>query len=408
MPHLGLAIQNEGDICACNLNPQSYELEGERKTIDKITIDQIWASPTRKSIADILDSGQRNPGCQACWQQEDAGIRSTRQELNGLFGHLEPSDTQPKILIIKPGNICNAACRMCGPETSTGWYKDGWEIYKQKNPNVKFNEYIKNFESVKQSFDPDSVNMWPVLNDWYKDMSFIDIYGGEPWMIPGLWNSLQTAIDQDYAKDISLRLHTNGTWWNEDYMNMLSQFKKVVIGISIDSHVPQEFEYIRHKLSYETVFNHTQKFLDYTRNFHNMKTYINITVLPYNVYNLDDIYYSLKDRFFPHEEYINISFTNFVYNPSYYDIRHLPKSIKQEIADKLSFDPIFKPVLEFMNQVIPGCVAYWPRFCLETEKLDKIRNTDFKSVYPELSTALEPFWDYKKPHPEWYGSCNIK
>ena len=50
MPHLGLAIQNEGDICACNVNTQSYELDGKRKTIDKITIDQIWASPTRKKL----------------------------------------------------------------------------------------------------------------------------------------------------------------------------------------------------------------------------------------------------------------------------------------------------------------------------------------------------------------------
>ena len=406
MPHLGLAIQNEGDMCVCNVNSQSYELDDEKKTIDKITVDQIWASPTRKKIADLLDNGIRNPGCQACWQQEDAGISSSRQELNKAFADLEPSDTQPKILIIKPGNTCNAACRMCGPETSTSWYKDGWELHKQKNPTVKFNEYIKNFENIKNSFNPDSDNMWPVLNTWYKEMSFIDIYGGEPWMIPGLWNSLTTAIDQDYAKDLSLRLHTNGTWWNEEYMSVLKKFKEVTVGVSIDSHIASEFEYIRHKLNYVTVVENTHKFLNFSKDNLNLKIHITVTITPFNIWNLDEIYYNLKKEF-SKDSRIGIGITNFVYNPSYYDIRHLPREVKQLIADKLNRDPVFTPVLEFMNQVIPGCVYHWPRFCLETEKLDKIRNVNFQTVYPNWNNILEPYWNYKKPHPEWYGSCNI-
>jgi MoaA/NifB/PqqE/SkfB family radical SAM enzyme len=406
MPHLGLAIQNEGDMCVCNVNSQSYELDGEKKTIDKITVDQIWASPTRKKIADLLDNGIRNPGCQACWQQEDAGVTSSRQELNEAFSNLEPSDTQPKILIIKPGNICNAACRMCRPETSTSWYKDGWELHKQKNPTVKFNEYIKNFESVKNSFNPDSDNMWPVLNKWYKEMSFIDIYGGEPWMIPGLWNSLMTAIDQDYAKDLSLRLHTNGTWWNEEYMSVLKKFKEVTVGVSIDSHNASEFEYIRHKLNYATVAENLHKFLNFSKDNSNLKVHITVTITPFNIWNLDEIYYNLKKQF-GRDHQINIGITNFVYSPSHYDIRHLPREVKQLIADKLNQDPVFKPVLEFMNQVIPGCVYHWPRFCLETEKLDKIRNVNFQTVYPDWANILQPYWNYKKPHPEWYGSCTI-
>ncbi len=408
MPHLGLAVQNEGDICACNINSQSYQLNDSRQTIDKITIDQIWDSPTRKQIADILDSGVRNPGCKACWQDEDAGIKSSRQELNQLFGHLEPSNDQPKVLIVKPGNTCNAACRMCRPETSSSWYRDAYELVKQKKPDLSFKEYIKDFESVKNSFNPDSPNLWPVLNTWYKEMSFIDIYGGEPWMIPGLWTSLQHAIDNDYAKDITLRLHTNGSWWSEKNIEILSKFKKVTIGISIDSHIAKEFEYIRHRLNFQQVMDNSKKFMAYAKTHNNIEVYICTTVTTINIYNLDDIVRSLKEEFVNTTGYSPvIGFTNFVYEPTIYDIRHLPKQVKQIIADKLKPSGKFDSVLEFMNQIIPGCVIHWPQFCLETDKLDKIRSTSLKEVYPAWAKILEPFWDYKKPHPEWYGSCSL-
>jgi len=407
MPHLGLAVQNEGDICACNINSQSYQLDNTRQTIDKITIDQIWQSPTRKEIAAILDSGVRNPGCQACWQDEDAGIKSSRQELNELFEGVEPSEDQPKVLIVKPGNTCNAACRMCRPETSSSWYRDAFELTKQKNPSLTFKEYIKDFESVKNSFNPDSPNLWPVLNKWYKEMEFIDIYGGEPWMIPGLWTSLQEAIEQDYAKDISLRLHTNGSWWDDKNLEILSKFKKVNIGLSIDSHIPAEFEYIRHRLKYDTVMANSKKFMEYAKDHSNIEISICTTITTFNIYNLDDIIGNLKREFATTGYTPIMGYTNFVYNPTIYDIRHLPKDVKQIVANRLKKHEKFSGVLEFMNQVIPGCVIHWPQFCLETDKLDRIRSTNFKEVYPEWANILEPYWNYKKPHPEWYGSCSL-
>ena len=48
MPHLGLAVQNYGDVCACNINKQSYELDGQRYTVDQGPINDIWSSSTRQ------------------------------------------------------------------------------------------------------------------------------------------------------------------------------------------------------------------------------------------------------------------------------------------------------------------------------------------------------------------------
>ena len=101
---------------------------------------------------------------------------------------------------------------------------------------------------------------------------------------------------------------------------------------------------------------------------------------------------------------IELGTTNFVYDPTHYDIRHLPKAIKQIIVAKFSNNQKLLPVVRYMNRIIPGCVVQWPKFCLETEKLDKIRSQNFKTTFQEWYNVLEPYWDYKRPHHDWYGS----
>jgi MoaA/NifB/PqqE/SkfB family radical SAM enzyme len=402
MPHLGLSVQNEGDICVCNLNNKSLSLNNQLKKIDEITIDEIWHSPTRSEIIDQLDNGIKHPRCNVCWDSEDAGKKSTRLELNEIFKDVAPSANQPKILIIKPGNTCNAACRICGPETSSGWYSDSFKLAQTKNKDLNFKTYIKNFESIKNSFNPDSPNLWPVLNNWYKELLFLDIYGGEPFMIPGLWSSLQEAINFGYAQNISLRISTNASIWNEEYMHILSKFKSVDIGLSIDSHISTEFEYMRYKLDFNKCIDNGKKIINFVNQHSHMSARVSCTPSILNIWNIKDIVESLGEIL-----NINISFTNFVYSPEHFDIRHLPKNIKQEIIKKLKDTEKFHTVLNFMDQVIPGCVMQWPKFCMETDKLDNLRGTKFKDVYPVWHSMLEPYWDYKHPNPLWYGSCGF-
>ena len=133
-----------------------------------------------------------------------------------------------------------------------------------------------------------------------------------------------------------------------------------------------------------------------------MLTRISCTVSVLNIWNLNEIYSNLNE-----ELSTTISVTNFVYMPDHYDIRHLPREVKALIIEKLKHNLEFLPVINFMDQIIEGCVMYWPKFCMTTDKLDKVRGTNFKDVYTEWYSVLEPFWDYKKPNPSWYGSCGF-
>jgi len=396
MPHLSVAIQNYGDVCACNVNKLSYNLNGSRYSVDQSVIDPIWSSATRKELADALDSGQRHPSCQKCWDNEDAGKTSARQSYLQSFGKLEPHPDQPRILVLKPGNTCNAACRTCNPATSSSWYQDDYKRKILRQPDLKFQDYVKDFESVRNSFHHTNQNFWPTLNRWYDNVEFIDIYGGEPFLIDSLWLSLEQAVQSGASQHIDLRVHTNLSIWNQDYIDILTQFRNVTIGLSIDSHVPAQFEYIRHRMKFDQCMTNAHRFASLKSS--KCKVQVACTVSVLNVWDLENICNQLESQL-----KINVGVDNFVTEPDeYYDIRHLPRQIKNDLVRKFAKNPRLQVVRNFLSQSIPGCRLHWPKFCLETERLDGIRNQSFRTVFPEWYQTLEPYWDYKKPHPEWF------
>ena len=87
-----------------------------------------FGSHTRKMIAAALDNGIQHASCQTCWHAESVGNQSARQQFNQIFSEVKVLPDQPRVLIIKPGNTCNFACRLCNPETSTSWYQDGYNL----------------------------------------------------------------------------------------------------------------------------------------------------------------------------------------------------------------------------------------------------------------------------------------
>ena len=397
MPHLGLALQNESDFCCCNTNKASWQ-DNKRETMYVYSHDikLAYKNHTRKIIAASLDNGLQHPSCQMCWDTESVGNRSKRQDFNQLFGEVDPLPDQPRVLIIKPGNTCNFACRMCNPITSSAWYSDGYEIekanltssswYATEKPaeqvaSLTFNEYTKTFETVRNSFNQNNVEFWDTLKIWIENLVFIDIYGGEPFLISAMFDLLEHGIIIGASKNITLKIHTNASIFNERYLEILSQYKMVTFQVSIDAINASQLEYIRHKATFSSVIDNSKKFQEIINQHSNIRMLITYTVTPLNVFYIDDTIQELNKIF-----KLPIS-VNIVTTPEY-DIRHLPPPIKKYLINNLS-EP---NVINFLKQSISGCDIEWPKFCQTTDKLDQLRGQSFAKTFPEWWNMLEPYW----------------
>lgn len=394
MPYISLAVQNYGDFCACNESKVSYQLNNKTATVNEVTPEQVWNSPTRMELAAALSSGIQHSGCKGCWAAEAAGNKSLRQRSLESFGHLVPDETQPKILIIKPGNVCNAACRICNPATSSSWYSDSFKLKQLDNKDLTFKIFMKEFEGLRNGFDANSPNFWPGVANWHKGIEYLEIYGGEPWLTAGLWKNLKTAIDSGDSKHIDIAVHTNSSMWNAEYLEILTKFRKVKLELSIDSNVDKHFNYMRYKLDFDSCMQNAKKFVAERKT---IDLGVTVTVSNLNVWYLDTIYDGLRS-----ELGINIGISNVVSEPEYFDIRHLPTGIKLLVTNKLKHRNELANVLRYMNS-LEGDISKWNTFCAETNKLDNIRGELLSDVMPEWYNIIKSSFpnEYAVPtHPQ--------
>jgi organic radical activating enzyme len=386
MPHIGMSIQNHGDLCVCNRNDQSLKNDQQEVIfVHKDSLRDSWASPTRKMIIDLLDSGQGmlqnqdNHHCQDCYDHEQAGKLSQRQTLNEVFKDVIPSATQPRVLIIKPGNVCNLACRMCNPETSSSWYTDAYKIaVKRDGVTESFAKYTKNFEHIRNGFNKDNINFWSDLAEWLPGLVFLDIYGGEPFLSKELFDTLDKSPSPE---NTSLQLHTNVTTYNEKYLEILSKYKSVKIGLSIDSHIPDQLNYIRYPVNADEILENLQKFKNFFVDNSNVNLNIALTINNLNIFNIDESFTKLSNYG------IAIGY-NFVSYPREYDIRTLPSNVKSEILNK---NPNFKKDFSsYILQNIDNADIHFKKFWQMTKDLDSFRNQSFEKLFPDYYRLLAP------------------
>ena len=374
MPSLGLAIQNNGDFCACNLNNWSYtDNKLEPLFAYKNTLEQAWASPTRKMITIALEKGRVLDSCQVCHDVEKSGRISVRQSLNQVFADVNPLPDQPKVMIIKPSNVCNLACRMCNPETSTGWYKDSLSLARIDNPEISDREFFSRFNHIRDGLSDRNTEFWNTMKQWLPNFEFMDIYGGEPFLATALFDALKHTADAGNAGSVSLRLHTNATILNQDYLNVLTKFKFVNIGLSIDSHVPEQVEYIRYPVKHNELVANIKTFVEWASQHKNISVSATVTVTTFNVFYIDEILKQISQLGLP-------ATLNFVTTPGEYDARHIPVDVKHKLLQHIQNTDVKK----FVSQTIPGCDYFWPRFWKVTQQLDQLRNQDFAKVFPEF------------------------
>lgn len=190
------------------------------------------------SIDDIknhISKGQRDPGCEYCWQREDRGQQSPRRDYINRDGIFDSSGVEH--ITIDLGNVCNAECIMCSGNASS-----------------KRNSWVKKYKPEEFI-----INVKPEINSdidftKYPDLKSIYFLGGEPFLNSGTISILKKLKELNVSKNLTISLVTNSSTYDENIIELLTDFKHVMITLSLDGG-GKHFEYQRRPLKWNSVMD---------------------------------------------------------------------------------------------------------------------------------------------------------
>ena len=330
------------------------------------TIDQVWeGEPMQQLRAEFLSGGQP-AGCERCWRAESAGYNSKRLNDNARFAHHSHRPgaalAKPVYLDLKLGNICNIKCRICSSDYSYKWREDEQALYGQAR-NTR--------DIIWVSEDAD---FWNSLSRNLSDLEFIDLTGGEPFLVKPMWRLLEQCVAQGVAHNISLHYNTNGTVLpTPEQRELWSHFKWVETMFSIDG-VGAKFEYQRNPARWHTVLDNLktiqQEGVTHTSICYTVNTFNVLDIPEFDAWSRTTL--AIKP------------YWNLLHGPAHYSIINLPTSAKQTVAAKIEN---YTDIVKYMNSSTQDARS-WQQFLWHTQQLDSVRKESFSDTFPELHRII--------------------
>ena len=439
LPWIHFATRPNGDMrLCCSANASGA---GENHTVGLVKNEKgqpanfgretpmsAWNNEYMKDVRLTMLEGKIPASCSKCIAEESRGVASKRIwetgswmedgiDVEELIKQTEEDGTVPEKLVyldLRLGHTCNLKCVMCSPHDSSQWVGDHKKVY----PLFQAKELKEQMAWDRKDFN----NFWHENPDFWKEMyaqipNLKQVYfaGGEPLMIREHKWFLEEIIRQGYADKILIRYNTNGLLVDDEIIELWKKFKKVKIGFSIDAVGDRNF-YIRYPSDWDTIVRNLHK-LDNTPD--NIQVSIATAIQILNIKHLADF---AKWKITQNFKKVNLENTvggiqagggivnmHLLYIPTFLSIRLLPEADKEEVrksfADLANWlyenyrqDEDFwkknpygwkrwQAVLNFMDA--ENHTAQLPAFKEYIERMDTLRKTDAKVVFPEIAHLLQ-------------------
>lgn len=362
-------------------------------------LNEVWHTQELKDLRTGMLNNEKFSMCSRCWSEEAVGFKSERMNLwdpnvdpyglqtNILESNLSPIQVLeqkqyakgPMQLAIKVGNICNLRCRSCNSNDSVTLAVEG--KYYAEHYGLTNNFYYRETES--KSFTDKQIDDIVAICD---NVRRIEFYGGEPLLDKQLPRLLQKLVDRGLAKQINLNISTNITQpIKPELVEILSNFLTLNLNMSMDGW-GEKFTYLRHPAEWNDVFNRVRTFskLALTKKI-DMTLLPVITVTTMNVHHLPELVANMK-KYFRLKPYMILANT-----PTYYNIRHIPEPIAEEIITQLN------NFTEYDFSSIVGALrgaknpAKWEEFKQWTAMVDDYRKESFAEIFPEYTALIRKY-----------------
>jgi hypothetical protein len=407
-------------------------------------------SDTIKELRLASLNDQWHPNCVRCKNEEAAGLISHRELYNKKLKDVityetakeytdpETGETLKHFPIafydLNLGNLCNLKCRICHPKASSGWYNDWLKLFNMEGKEIKYPtpqgminvKHVKGkqFELTPNPFEwVDSDVFWNELLELTPDIQHMFVQGGEPLMIDQHYNYLVKCIELGYNKHMHLEYNTNFTRINKKWIEVWKHFKRVFIGFSFDG-MGKEFEYQRYPAKWNQMLKNLQLLDDYitqypdvfqTRDSPTVNIYNVLHILDYHEWKIKTGREQYKNLFKHHNKTLG---THGLHSPSYLSVKILPLAAKEIVTQKYldwgekmctwvdslpddysqrqdntdlknNITHYVNSYIKFINQddLSNHLGGFW-RF---TDKIDEIRNENFKETFPDVYKLLTEY-----------------
>lgn len=362
---------------------------GEKFDLNQTNLETVYKSSYMQQLRQEFREGKKPSTCQRCWDEEDAGRASkrihTKVRLKEWIPQIDFDNNNPNqlwFLDLKLGNICNLKCRICGSWSSSKWAEEELKYM----PELKDKKSHLAYKLLKAGQWPRKTKtFWDNLRDLVKNVRYFEFTGGEPWLIEEHFDLLRFAVQEGFAKDIEIHYNTNATTWDESFIDIWKNFKRVDIAFSIDN-VNARFEYERYGAKWDKANEIIDRVMQLQLDNKVFTTQLCFTINTLNVYYLDEILEWAETKMFG-----SIHF-NMLHGPDEFNIQTIPHDAKQKIIDhlitrdfKVKYRSEVNNVIKFMKN---GQSSNGDNFRRKIKQTDEYRNQSLISTHKELADIM--------------------
>lgn len=371
--------------CCLAVNEITDE-HGAKFNLRNNSLSEIYSSSYMKKLRTQFLKGEKPKTCKRCWETEDAGIVSKRQNsktrLKELYNAVDWYNATPEQLWfvdLKLGNICNLKCRICGSWSSSKWANEEID-YVPGLTNRKEHLAYKFLQAG--TWPRESAIFWENLKTLLPNIKYMEFTGGEPFLIEQHFDLLKFAVEQGYSQNIEIHYNTNGTKF-PDAEHIWKNFKHVEIAFSVDN-IGKKFEYERYGAKWKQVIDNLNKFYK----IRNSKLTLQIccTVNVQNVYDLPEICEWIDTHNFDHV------FFNMLYDPWQMNIGRMTSTAKELVIHRLRSHKFSQKYQEDMLKIAQfienGSGSNGFEFCKKIKVTDEYRGQNFAETHPEIAAAM--------------------
>ncbi len=403
----------------CVANGQIKKDDGSILMLNKgDDISTVWNNNHYRKIRKQMIDGERVDGCQPCYELEDLGIPSYRENyIQDWMGFHREADNirqivdksidndyvveeAPQYLDFRLGTLCNRRCRMCQSQNSSAIYKElkDEELYTDEERDfIVKTSHWNDFSDYTQPWFDDP-GFLRTVETWLPSVNRLYFTGGEPTIIQRVYWILEKCVELGINKNIDLVFNSNMTNIQPRFLDLIGKFKSVLMCLSVDGYSTTN-DYIRSGSNWSIVDKHIR---DYATSDVVGNLLFSPVVQIYNILTITDLIDYAEQLQKETGRRIDISFLLNNY-PKCLDIRNLPQHIRDVAVEKLetwSATSTYFAEDERNKQTVLGLIkALKENYNEDSEHqmqvfkeytllLDSKRNQSIKESIPELWELL--------------------